>query len=273
MEKIICITSMGKEYYRTVGKMMIESYDRVWPDEIPLYIYSEDELSVEQTDKIKVLNIHKECDPQLTNYLNYIGDHFSRNFTYKVYSWIHAVKNLQADWILWLDADTVCYNKPDKKLFDLLFDNEYQTAYMGTTMYKDKKGWLGKTNCDSAIISFNKKTQDAKRFVDEFERLYETHEINNRELFPKPNDTHAFIHCIEHVSTPSKNLNPKAESLSPLKETVLHDYFRHFKASKKDKNMLASLVDKMIKSAEKLEGTKLAKRIDRVERRHRSSHG
>jgi len=272
MEKIVCITSMGLDYYNTIGKIMVESYKRVWPKEIPLYVYSEDRLDIID-ENIHTIDIHKACDPQLQNYLDYIGDHFSRNFSYKVYSWIHAIRNIEADWILWLDADTVCFAKPDEQFFNTVFNKEFQTVYMGTVMYKDKKGWKGKTNCDSAIISFNKNTAEATNFVNEFERLYESHDINNRELFPKPNDTHAFIHCIEHVSVPSYNLNSKLDSLSPLKETMLHDYFRHFKASKKDKNLIGALMDKMIKSADKLEGSKLAKRIERVERRYRASHG
>lgn len=265
--KIACVTSMSKEYYDTIGKIMVNSYTQVWPNSIELYVYTEDTLEL---DGVNVIDIHKACDPNLKSYLDFIGNHFSRGFSYKVFSWIHAVRNIEADWILWIDADVACIKAPDDNFMSKMFPNNSQCAYMGTTMYKDKKGWKDKKNCDSAILSFNTKTDDSDKFVDLFEELYISRKIKDKTLFPKPNDTHAFIHSIENCATPSINLNPKKEALSPLKETFLNDYFRHFKAGRKDKTLIYGLVDKLIKTTEKLSGDKLAQRIDRVERRFRN---
>ena len=265
--KVACVTSMSKDYYDTIGKIMVSSYTQVWPKHIPLYVYTEDSLDL---DDVTVIDIHKECDPNLQDYLDFIGNHFSRGFAYKVFSWIHAVSNIDADWILWIDADVACIKAPDEEFISKMFPINTQCAYMGTIMYKDKKGWKDKKNCDSAILSFNTKTISSKEFVNNFEDLYTSKKIKDKNLFPKPNDTHAFIHCIENCVTPSVNLNPKKEALSPLKETFLNDYFRHFKAGRKDKTLIHGLVDKLIKTTEKLSGDKLAQRIDRVERRFRN---
>lgn len=265
--KIACITSMSKEYYDTIGKVMINSFTQVWPTDIPLYVYTEDDLNLEG---VETVDIHKTCDPNLQKYLDFIGDHFSRGFSYKVFSWIHAARTIDADWLLWIDADVACIKTPDEQFITKMFPNNSQCAYMGTVMYKDKKGWKDKKNCDSAILSFNMKSDDTVEFINRFEELYTSKKIKDKTLFPKPNDTHAFIHCIENCVTPSVNINPKKEALSPLKETFLNDYFRHFKAGRKDKTQIHGLVDKLIKSTEKLSGDKLAQRIDRVERRFRN---
>lgn len=267
--KIACVTSMSREYYENIGRIMINSYAHTWPNDILLYVYSEDTLNINEQNII-VKNIHKECDPNLQEYLDFIGDHFSRGFTYKVFSWIHAARNLDTDWLLWIDADVACIKSPDELFYNQMFPNNMQVAYMGTTMYKDKKGWKDKKNCDSAILSFNQKTKDTTTFINEFEDLYLSRKIKDKTLYPKPNDTHAFIHCIEKSSTPSQNINPNQQALSPLKETFLNEYFRHFKAGRKDKELIYGLVDKLIKSTEKLTGDKLAQRIDRVERRFRN---
>ena len=257
---------MSREYYDRIGKIMIESWLKTWPSDYSLHVYSED--ITELDERIKLINIHKVCDPHLQSYLDYIGNHRSRVFSYKVFAFIHAARNNQG-WILWIDADSACIKGPDQELFDRMFVDNTICAYMGTTMYKDKNGWQGRKNCDSAILSFNTNTIDSKNFVDEFERLYNSRDINNREAFPKPNDTHAFIHCIDYVDTPSRNINPNQKALSPTNECV-GDYFRHFKAGRKDKDKLKGLVEKLISSTKKLDGKHLKKRIERVERRFRN---
>ena len=257
---------MSKEYYDRIGKVMIDSWLKTWPTNYSLHVYSEDIESL--TEDVKLINIHNICDPDLQSYLDYIGNHRSRVFTYKVYSFIHAARN-NTGWILWIDADSACIKGPDKQFVNKMFVNNTICSYMGTTMYKDKNGWKNRKNCDSAIISFNTETVDSKKFVNEFERLYNSRDIDNRSVFPKPNDTHAFIHCINFVDTQSININENQLALSPTNECV-GDYFRHFKAGRKNKDKIAGLVDKLISSTKKLDGKNLKKRIDRVERRYRN---
>jgi len=271
-QKVTCVTSMSKSYYDLIGKVMIDSFANTWKD-FNLVVYTEDDLELNYPN-IKVVNIDC-CDPALQEYLDYIGDHSSRGFAYKVFSWIHCARNCSTKWLLWLDADSCCIRTPDEILFKELLPENSICAYMKTIMYKDKKGWKGRENCDSAIISFDTTTDYSKEFVNEFERLYTSKEIDNRELYPKPNDTHAFIKCINDAQQQghtSYNLNPNDESLSPIKETILGEYFRHFKAGRKDKTKIHGVVNKLISSTNKLKDspTALAKRIERVERRFRN---
>lgn len=271
-KQVTCITSMSKSYYDLIGKIMIDSFANTWND-YNLIVYTEDNLDINYPN-ITIVNIDC-CNPNLQEYLDYIGDHSSRGFAYKVFSWIHASRNCKTKWLLWLDADSCCIRTPDNNLLEKLLPESYICSYMKTIMYKDKKGWQGRENCDSAIISFDTTTEVSANFVDEFERLYTSKEIDDRTKYPKPNDTHAFIKCIkdaEQKGYKSYNLNPNDQSLSPIKETVLGDYFRHFKAGRKDKTKIHGIVNKLISSTNKLKNspTALAKRIERVERRFRN---
>lgn len=265
--QITIITSMNQEYYDLIGRILVDSFQQTWDQK--LIVYSED------IDNIDSVEVRKFQSQNLNEYLDYIGNHRSRGFAYKVFAWIDAARNCDTEWLLWLDADSCCIRKPDTRLYDSLFPNNHICSYMKTVMYKDKHGWQGKHNCDSAIISFNTKTDQSKKFIDEFERLYTSKEIDNRELYPKPNDTHAFVKCIEDADLNgfnSYNLNPNDKSLSPIKETVLGDYFRHFKAGRKDKTKIQGVINKLISSTNKLKDspTALEKRIERVERRFRN---
>jgi hypothetical protein len=269
--EVTVITSMSKEYYDLVGKIFVSSYLDTWPH--PLIIYTEDDLSISES-QIEVRNI-LDCSNNIQEYLDYIGDHRSRGFTYKVFSWIHAAHNCNTEWLLWIDADCACIKEPDELLYTTLFPKKNIVSYMKTIMYKDKNGWKDKTNCDSAILSFNTRTTHSKTFINEFERLYTSKEIDDRRLYPKPNDTHAFVKCIqdaERAGYQSFNFNNNDQSLSPLKESVLGNYFRHFKANRKNKDKIKGLVDKLVSSSKKLKNSPetLAKRIERVERRYRN---
>ena len=265
------ITSMNKEYYDLIGNVFVSSFCDTW--ESKLIIYTEDDLDFDNPN----IEIRSSLNnTNLKEYLKYIGNHRSRGFAFKVFAWIDAARSCDTEWLLWLDADSCCIRKPDNKLFESLFPKNYICSYMKTVMYKDKNGWKDKHNCDSAIISFNTKTEYSNRFVNEFERLYTSRDIDNRKLFPKPNDTHAFVKCIEDAKKQgynSFNLNSNMESLSPIKETILGDYFRHFKASRKDKDKIEGVINKLISSTNKLKHkpNALAKRIERIERRFRNN--
>lgn len=262
---------MNRDYYEFIGKIFVSSFLSTWDKK--LIIYVEDDLYIDHP-QIEIRNIYQRSE-HIKEYLDYIGDHRSRGFAFKVFSWIDAARSCDEEWLLWIDADCACIRTPDITLLESLFPQQRICSYMKTIMYKDKNGWVGKHNCDSAVISFNTKTDYSKKFVDEFERLYTSKEIDDRKLYPKPNDTHAFVKCIEDADAAgynSLNLNQDDKSLSPLKETILGNYFRHFKAGRKDKEKLEGLVKKLISSTDKLKNNPnaLAKRIERVERRFRN---
>lgn len=268
------VTSMSKSYYDCIGKIMVDSFSNTWKD-YTLTIYSEDDLEL-NLPNINVVDINKACNPNLQEYLNYIGNHRSRGFTYKVFAWIDAVRKSNNDWILWIDADCACIRSPDERLADILFPENKICSYMKTIMYKDKTGWKDRENCDSAVISFNKKTTYSTQFLNEFERLYTSFEIDNRKIYPKPNDTHAFIKCINDAKlngVESHNLNNNLESLSPINHIELGNYFRHFKANRKDKQKIEAIVNKLISSTNKFSHNpdKLAKKIERLDRKLRNA--
>lgn len=253
---------------------MVDSFANLWKD-YTLTIYSEDNITSDHNN-VKVVNVLERCNPQLKEYLDYIGNHRSRGFTYKVFSWIDAVKVTDKKWVLWIDADCACIKAPDKVLFDKIFPSDYICSYMKTIMYKDKNGWKDRENCDSAVISFNTKTIESNNFINEFERLYLSREIDDRTKFPKPNDTHAFIKCINEASLNgvlSYNLNDNLQSLSPINHTILGNYFRHFKAGRKDKEKIEGIVNKLINSTQKFshKPNKLAKKIERLDRKLRNA--
>ena len=70
MTRFAVITSLNNAYYHMVGHRMIESFLKYWPEEIDLYIYSEEKLSFEiKNDRIKTINI-LEAQEQLVKFIS-----------------------------------------------------------------------------------------------------------------------------------------------------------------------------------------------------------
>lgn len=269
-KKYACITSFNETYYNEMAKSMVETYNHFWPKDIKLYIYTENfKLPQEATgENIVEWDIHEKCDPQLKDILEWRGDHFTRGMLFKTYAFIHATKNIDADVIIYLDADSITYRNITHSFLDSLLPNNELTAYMGVTMSKGK--WKGNEteNAETCIYLFNNKHPGAQKFMEHYENIYESRAIDDRERFKKPHDTWAFTECVQLALAQGhlvNDLHSQRTAHSPLKETVLGKYFRHFKAARKNDPDKEKYIKKIIKGAE-------AKDLDRLEKKNKK-HG
>jgi len=274
MKTFACITTFNQDYYDQLANKMVETYLEFWPKDVPLYCYTEDMSLPLSAENLKEIDIYEACNPNLKDYLDYIGTHFSRGFAYKAFAWIHACRTLDVDQIIYLDADSVTYRVITKEWLDSILPEDKIAAYMGVTMNKGK--WRGSNvqHADTGVYWFNRRHEFANAFINRYENIYLTKEVDNRERFPKPNDAYVFADCVvdaQNNGVESVDFHPERTAHSPLKETVLGKYFRHFKANRKDKQKIEAIVKKLINSTNKFSHNpdKLAKKIERLDRKLR----
>lgn len=265
-----CITTFNQKYFEEMAKSMVDTYKQFWPKDIPLYVYTENFNLPDQSKAENIIewDIHEKCDPKLRNILDWRGDHFTRGMLYKSYAFIHATKNIDADVIIYLDADSITYREITHNFLDSLLPNNELTAYMGVTMSKGK--WKGNEteNAETCIYFFNNKHIGAEDFMKHYEHIYESRDIDDRQRFKKPHDTWAFTECVQQalaLGHKVNDLHPQRTAHSPLKETILGKYFRHFKAARKNDPNKEKYIQKIIKGAE-------AKDLDKLEKKHKK-HG
>ena len=72
MRKFACITTFNKDYYDSMANKMVETYLQFWPDNIPLYCYTEDMKLPISSHKLKELDVYEACGKPLQEYLDYI---------------------------------------------------------------------------------------------------------------------------------------------------------------------------------------------------------
>jgi len=270
MTTYACITTFNEQYYHEMATNMIETYKQFWPQDIKLYAYTENFKLPKEAEGVNIVewDIHEKCDPALQSILDWRGKHFTRGMLFKTYAFIHATKNLDVDVIIYLDADSVTYRPITHKFLDGLLPNNELTAYMGVTMNKGK--WVGNEteNAETCIYLFNNKHVYSKEFMEHYEEIYESRDIDDRERFKKPHDTWAYTECVQRALAKGHKVNDLhaiRKAHSPLKETVLGKYFRHFKAARKNDPNKEKYIKKIIKGAE-------VKDLDRLEKKNKK-HG
>jgi hypothetical protein len=237
MKNIAAVTTMNKEYYDIIGHKMIKSFIKWWPKEITLYVFTEEfDLPVTSTNIVSK-DIFEACDPSLSAFLKWRGDHFTKKFAFKAYTWITACKILNEDILIYLDADTETKKEVPMSFVENMLEDNSILAYMYAASVDENSNNLKIVdNAETCIYWFDNKHSFSKEFMKHYENIYESREIDNREIFKKPHDTWVITDCVrlaENNNVKVRNLHPEKNSRSPIKKTILNEYFSHFKGKSK----------------------------------------
>lgn len=108
---IHCATTMNKEYYDTIGKLMLRSWIKFFPADAKLYLYLEDFSLDLKDNRIIKCDWNEHIDPIYKRWSNRQPasnlKHRSHKFTKKAMAQIATWNNNADINFLWLDADLV----------------------------------------------------------------------------------------------------------------------------------------------------------------------
>jgi hypothetical protein len=239
--KIICFTSMNKPYYDRIGKLMIETFSKFWPEDCELIVYQEG-FEIENFDRVTGVSWEENC---LENW-----NKFAKKtkgpaviFAKKGYTMIAGMKNIDCDLLIWVDADVITNKKfpkdkiesilPQNKLI-ALFDTYYQIKPNHT-----KEEYLDTNRpysaAESGFVIINKNHQHFKDYLAEYERLY-NNEIPLPGVFEWYDGNvcstaaYGFREYIEDLSL----LRTTDKSQTPINRSWIREYCYHAKAKQKD---------------------------------------
>ena len=139
------------------------------------------------------------------------------------------------------DADLICFNNPST-IIDQFIKYEFDASILSVKS--------NKPHSDSCFYSIN--TTKTHNILKEYEYQY-TKEIFNKDLYPKPYDAPVWSRTLDILKNEIKvwDFNIDSDAKSPLKDTILNNYFRHLKANQKDSGRLLGLIDKTINAIDK----------------------
>jgi hypothetical protein len=176
--KILCVTTFNQKLYEEYAKRFIDTYNM----DFDLVIYSEDDLSFLNNDKISTVNFNND----VPDIIKFIETNKEKNlktskkgfrwdavrFCYKIYAVTHcALNNLEKyDYLIWLDADIIFKEELDKKtLLELFIRNNNMISYLGRKNYHSDCGFL--------IFDLNHKYTN--EYMSKVKHLYDSNEIYN----------------------------------------------------------------------------------------------
>jgi hypothetical protein len=194
MRSLAVITTFPPNRWEAYAKRMLESFIANWPNDVKLYVYYEKKLPEIINSKIEYINLeevnpglvkfkerHKN-DPVANGELQEIPNGVRRRpeagkndkgkgsflwdavrFAHKTYCVYHAIRNINTDIILWLDADTYTFKSISKEFVLNLIPENKLVNYLGRGDKFPECGW----------VSYNKQHPQITEFINAWIELYE----------------------------------------------------------------------------------------------------
>ena len=252
------VTTFHPEGLSLYGQRFIDSFSQKVDKQIELIVYAEtcepknpDPSQIKiipQTEVVKLINFKNKWKdvPKANGKCPWPEkrprDHHKEfkwdamRFANKVYAVFHAVETLNADWVVWMDADTYVHSPITHEEFkNLLPDNKWIT-YVG-------RGKGVQTWPECGFYGLNIKNETCKKFIKEFERVYEDAD-NGIFKLAEWHDSFVFGDILKKMIPIDKNYLDYSEGIynrtaktggggHPLINSILGKWFDHMKGARK----------------------------------------
>lgn len=169
---------MDQRYYDHIGGYMLHSFLKYAPKHFTLHFYAENitsELPVQSN--LQVYDWNVVCKPEWDKFAGKTTDNNAKKFGKKGWASIHAWENIEADRLVWLDADLLFFKEFDESVLEItlprkkligLFDHNYLAA--------ERNIEITTPSAETGYVILNGRHSQFKNFVAEYRRLYELDE-------------------------------------------------------------------------------------------------
>lgn len=158
-------------------------------------------------------------------------------FANKVYAVFDAVNRTEDGWTVWMDGDTYVHSAISYDQFQNLLPNDKWITFVG-------RGKGSQTWPECGFYGLNIKNETCKKFLKEFERMYEDADNGIFKLI-EWHDSYVFGDVLNKLTPIDKNYLDYAESIfnqtaktggggHPLINSVLGKWFDHMKGARKN---------------------------------------
>ena len=252
--KLAVVTTFPPNRRTAYAKRMIESHVKFWPDDVLLHAYYEGTRPKFNNAKVKFINIedvnpalvkfkqrHKD-DPVANGEIHEVAGGVRRDpsagkndkgkgsylwdavrFSHKTFAVDHAIKTIEADYILWLDADTFTFRKITTDFVTGLLPSNKLVNYLGRGAKYPECGW----------VCYNKRHPKIKEFMQYWTDLYISDKIF-KEL--EWHDSYVFWQCVKRIA-PNDGVDigkgAGAKGHHVFINSVLGGYIDHMKGKRK----------------------------------------
>jgi len=175
VRKFAVVTTFNQSGYSRYGSKMIDTFLATWPQEVDLYVYAEDCVVLQLDPRLHVIDLNS-ASPDLVAFKKQwdqvpkaigqvpqgpvdakgkqhgIGFKWDAvRFSHKVYAIFHCASTSPADWLLWMDGDTVCHSTIGLDQLDKLCPQDRDLCFLGRKQKYSECG-LYAMNLTSAAV-------------------------------------------------------------------------------------------------------------------------
>lgn len=239
--KIKVITKVDKAYYDKIGKDCIESWLKYWPKDMTLTVYMED-FTITPNERVEQITFDK-MSKEYWDFQNSEYNDRVKTFSKKAYSIIHAYENLDADRIIWIDADAITYRSIDKSFLENLCDHDTLISFMGVFHHRikdDPKSEL-MYDVESSFFVTNKNHKGFDALSKRFREYYDKRITHNLRRFYDGDVLGAAIVDVRDrfkVNDWCDTLDKRPKSPMPL--LPIGKYIKHYKSKTAKKDFVES---------------------------------
>lgn len=218
-------TSMSQAYYNNYGRYMIESYKKHMTAKMPLFVYNED-FSIGDPDVIEL------GWPMDHEYHDFQERWKSRPkislFAKKGFSIIHAMNNIDADKLIWIDADCQFEKSIHTRALEKLLNPEYVVSCFGVW---HKEGSVEFYSCETGVFVLNKAHQDFIKFQNRYKDIYINDQTENLRRFYDGEVFGAVVKelCSQGIKVQDFSSMSKKRYKTPIKHSFLNEFIKHYK--------------------------------------------
>lgn len=225
---ISVITTFHKQGYDLYGKRMIETFLENWPKTVNLYVYAEDCEVKESAPNLIIKDLHKES-PELVAFKNKwknvpkangdvskdpirskrkdSGKGFKWNairFAHKVYAIFACAKECNTDWLMWMDADTICHSPISDKNLRRMLPEKQELCFLG------RKGKYS----ECGLYAMHLTSPSTQQFLKEFQQMYDNADNG---IFKLAEWHDSFVFDAVRINIPNLKQHDWASSLQDLR--------------------------------------------------------
>lgn len=226
--KLSVVTTFHQKGLEQYGQRMINTFSQTWPEEVELHIYPEKcnpsipdrkNIFVTDLDTVSSLTEFKQRWKDVPKANGDVSDDPKRSkrrdsgkgfkwdavrFAHKVYSIFDCANKVDSDFLLWMDADTICHSPIRMNRLEHLIPLDKDLCYLGRE---------GKYS-ECGLYAMNLKSKMTRKFLDEFQRVYDDAE---RGIFLMDEWHDSFVFDVVRKRFPKLRLLSWSQHLSDLR--------------------------------------------------------
>jgi hypothetical protein len=219
---IQCVTTMNKEYYNGIGRVMIATWLEYFPSDYVLHLYLED-FTLDIADDRIIIEDWNSVNKlfEIWKSTRFSDNSRHQKFTLKALTQIACWRKIKTGKLLWLDADTFSINKIPEGFFDKILEN-YPLASWGSSQFESGTVFMNIDHPDfNDIKNIYESIYIGELGLPEGEKWFDGELLGWACTKAGSKHLNLWKHCTAKTST-------------PLNRSWIGNYIRHMKAKQKN---------------------------------------